>query len=189
MLIAIVVTLMEANVLTWEWIVSREGRPYLLEVNTRIQVENDVSARISYVENKHPSLIREQIRLALGDRLQYGQSDIVFKGASIEFRIVAEDTHRGFAPWIGTISRFQYPEREWAVVYSHVPTDRSYTIPSDYDPNLALALVWGESMEEAKRRGAEFLDAVIIEGTNAGDQPIMTNLPYLRNNIDRLLTF
>lgn len=177
------------NLGTWEWIVSRDGRPYLLEVNTRIQVENDVSARISYINDKHPNLIREQIRLALGDRLQFRQDDIVFKGASIEFRIVAEDTHRDFAPWIGTISKFQHPEKEWAAVYTHVPTDRSYTIPSDYDPNLALAIVWGDSMEEAKKRGVEFLDAVVIEGANASGQPIMTNLPYLKNNIDRLLTF
>jgi len=177
------------NVGTWEWIVSREGRPYLLEVNTRIQVENDVSARISYINNKQPNLIREQLRLALGDRLQYRQSDIAFKGASIEFRIVAEDTHRGFAPWIGTISKFQFPEREWAAVYTHVPTERPYMIPSEYDPNLALTLVWGDSMDEAKKRGAEFLDGVKIEGENATGQAIMTNLPYLRNNIDRLLTF
>jgi acetyl/propionyl-CoA carboxylase alpha subunit len=53
------------NVGTWEWIVTREGQPYLLEVNTRIQVENDVSARVSYLNKKHPNLIREQIRLAL----------------------------------------------------------------------------------------------------------------------------
>jgi acetyl/propionyl-CoA carboxylase alpha subunit len=177
------------NVGTWEWIVSREGRPYLLEVNTRIQVENDVSARISYINNQQPNLIREQLRLALGDRLRYRQSDIVFKGASIEFRIVAEDTHRGFAPWIGTISKFHFPEREWATVYTHVPTERPYMIPSEYDPNLALSLVWGDSMDEAKKRGAEFLDGVKIEGENASGQPIMTNLPYLRNNIDRLLTF
>ncbi|MEJ2688552.1 MAG: biotin carboxylase N-terminal domain-containing protein [Deltaproteobacteria bacterium] len=177
------------NVGTWEWIVSRDGKPYLLEVNTRIQVENDVSGRFSYLNGKHPNLIREQIRLALGDRLHYRQSDISFRGASIEFRIVAEDTHRGFAPWIGTISRFEFPEKEWAAVYSHVPSDRQYTIPSEYDPNLALAIVWADSMENAKMRGREFLEGVRIEGTNASGQEIMTNLPYLRNNIDRLLTF
>ena len=55
------------NVGTWEWIVDRTGQPYLLEVNTRIQVENDISARISYLNNQQPNLIREQIRLALGE--------------------------------------------------------------------------------------------------------------------------
>ncbi|MEW6426705.1 MAG: biotin carboxylase N-terminal domain-containing protein [Thermodesulfobacteriota bacterium] len=177
------------NVGTWEWIVSRDGRPYLLEVNTRIQVENDVSARISYVNGRHPNLLREQIRIALGDKMGYQQKDVVFRGASIEFRIVAEDTKRGFSPWIGTITRFDHAREEWAAVYSHVPSDREYLIPSEYDPNLALAIVWGDSMEEAKRRGAEFLDRVVIEGHDSGGRPIMTNLPYLKNNIDRLLTF
>jgi len=177
------------NVGTWEWIVTRDGKPYLLEVNTRIQVENDVSARISYLNNKHPNLIREQIRLALGDKMGYSQSDIAFRGSSIEFRIVAEDTHRGFAPWIGTISRFSYPKYDWSAVYTHVPTDRSYAIPSDYDPNLALALVWGDTMEEAKERGRKFLSEVAIEGSNGAGGQIMTNLPYLQENIQRLLTF
>jgi acetyl/propionyl-CoA carboxylase alpha subunit len=177
------------NVGTWEWIVARNGRPYLLEVNTRIQVENDVSARISYLKDKQPNLIREQIRLALGEKLGYGQDDIEFRGASIEMRIVAEDPKRGFAPWIGTITRFDYPSFDWSAVYTHVPSDRAYMIPSDYDPNLALALVWGDSMAEAKTRGRQFLKDVVIEGRNAAGEEINTNLAYLNDNFDRLLTF
>lgn len=177
------------NVGTWEWIVSRSGQPYLLEVNTRIQVENDVSARISYIDKKQPNLIREQIRLALGDRIGYNQKKVEFSGASIEFRIVAEDTRRGFAPWIGTISRFEFPRHEWADVYTHVPFDRPYVIPSDYDPNLALAIVWGDSFDEAKERGRKFLNEVFIEGKNGAGDPILTNLAYLKDNIDNLLTF
>ena len=177
------------NVGTWEWIVARDGRPYLLEVNTRIQVENDVSARISYLNGKHPNLIREQIRLALGDKLGYDQQKIEFRGASIEMRIVAEDPRRGFAPWIGTINRFDYPQHEWSAVYTHVPSDRPYVIPSDYDPNLALALVWGDTVAEAKERGRRFLQDVVIEGINAAGEPINTNLAYLNENFDRLLTF
>jgi len=177
------------NVGTWEWIVSRSGRPYLLEVNTRIQVENDVSARISYVGNRHPNLIREQIRLGLGEKIGYKQKDIDFKGASIELRIVAEDTRRGFAPWIGTITDFHFPQYDWSTVYSHVPADREYRIPSEYDPNLALALVWGDSMDEAKARAAQFIDEIIICGQDSHGAPIITNLEYLKTNLDRLLTF
>jgi len=177
------------NVGTWEWIVARDGSPYLLEVNTRIQVENDVSARISYINGQHPNLIREQIRLALGDRMGYSQEEIVFKGASIELRIVAEDPYRGFTPWIGTITRFNYPEHEWSAVYTHVPTDRPYTIPSEYDPNLALALVWGDSMAEAKERARRFLSETVIEGRTGSGGEILTNLRYLEENLDRLLTF
>ncbi len=177
------------NVGTWEWIVARDGRPYLLEVNTRIQVENDVSGRISYLKGKQPNLIREQIRLALGEKIGFSQDDVEFRGASIEMRIVAEDTHRGFAPWIGTINRFDFPQHDWSTVYTHVPSDRPYMIPSDYDPNLALALVWGATMAEAKERGRQFLKDVVIEGENASGDPILTNLNYLADNFDRLLTF
>lgn len=177
------------NVGTWEWIVSRSGQPYLLEVNTRIQVENDVSARISYLDNQHPNLIREQIRLGLGEKIGYKQKNVEFKGASIELRIVAEDTRRGFAPWIGTITEFSFPQHEWSTVYTHVPFDRDYRIPSEYDPNLALALVWADSMDEAKRRAASFIDEIVIRGQDSHGAPIITNLEYLRNNLDRLLTF
>ncbi len=177
------------NVGTWEWIVARDGSPYLLEVNTRIQVENDVSARISYLKKKHPNLIREQIRLALGDKMGYSQKKIKFKGACIELRVVAEDTRRGFQPWIGTISRFDFPRHDWSAVYTHVPFDRPYVIPSDYDPNLALAIVWGADVDEAKERGRRFLNEVVIEGENGKGEPILTNIPYLKDNIDNLLRF
>lgn len=177
------------NVGTWEWIVSRSGQPYLLEVNTRIQVENDVSARISYLNNKHPNLIREQIRIGLGENIGYNQSDVTFKGASIELRIVAEDTRRGFAPWIGTITEFTFPDHDWSEVYSHVPFDRPYPIPSDFDPNLALALVWGEDMDDTKAKAAQFIDETIIRGQDSNNNPIITNLEYLKNNLDRLLAF
>jgi acetyl/propionyl-CoA carboxylase alpha subunit len=177
------------NVGTWEWIVSRSGKPYLLEVNTRIQVENDVSARISYLNNKHPNLIREQIRLALGEPMGYCQDDIQSRGASIELRIVAENPAHDFAPWIGTITRFDLPKYEWSATYSQVPVDRSYPIPSEYDPNLALALVWGRDMNQAKERARQFIKDSCIEGTNSSGGSIITNLDYLADNLDRLLTF
>lgn len=177
------------NVGTWEWIVAQNGRPYLLEVNTRIQVENDISARISYVNGKHPNLIREQIRLALGERIGFTQHDIIFKGASIELRIVAEDTKRGFAPWIGTIEKFKFPRYDWAAVYTHVPFDRPYMIPSDFDPNLALVVLWGDSIQETKERASKFMHETVIEGKNSKGESIITNMEYLHNNLDRLLTF
>ncbi|MGL1931056.1 MAG: acetyl-CoA carboxylase biotin carboxylase subunit [Desulfotalea sp.] len=177
------------NVGTWEWIVGRTGKPYLLEVNTRIQVENDISARISYIDGKQPNLLREQIRIGLGDKIGYKQKDIIFKGVAIELRIVAEDTRRGFAPWIGTINEFSFPENPWSVVYTHVPGDRPYTIPSDFDPNLALALVWGKDTDEAKTRAEQFIKETKINGADNTGADIITNLPYLNDNLDRLFKF
>ena len=143
----------------------------------------------SLLRGKQPNLLREQIRLALGDTMGYDQKSIEFKGSSIELRLVAEDTNRGFAPWIGTISQFSFPQEDWAAVYTHVPFDRPYTIPSEYDPNLALVLVWGDDMAMAKNRARQFLDGTVIDGRNSHDEAIMTNIPYLRGNLERLLTF
>ena len=70
-----------------------------------------------------------------------------------------------------------------------MPTDRPYTIPSDFDPNLALALVWADTMDEAKERAAQFIDESVIRGRDSGGGPIITNLAYLKENLNRLLTF
>ncbi|PID77436.1 MAG: acetyl-CoA carboxylase biotin carboxylase subunit [Deltaproteobacteria bacterium] len=177
------------NIGTWEWIVTRDGRPHLLEVNTRIQVENDISARISYLDGRQPNLIVEQIRLALGEKIGYRQEQIEFKGAAIELRIVAEDTSRGFAPWIGKITEFSFPEHEWSAVYTQVPFDRPYIIPSDYDPNLALAIIWADEVELAKKRAAQFIDEISIKGEDAGGGGIITNLAYLADKLDDLMKF
>ncbi len=179
------------NVGTWEWIVTRDGRPYLLEVNTRIQVENEISACISRISRqKGPvNLIKEQIRTALGEKLRYSQKHVSFEGTSIELRIVAEDVKRGFAPWCGTITRFEFPQEPWLRVYSHVPQDEPYEIPTEYDPNLALAIVWGKDTEEAKARAKEFLLNVNIAGEDSLGRPIVTNLQYLYRKVDDILRF
>lgn len=75
------------------------------------------------------------------------------------------------------------------MVYSHVPSDRAYSIPSDFDPHLALALVWGDSIEDAKAKAARFLKKTVIRGKDSVGNPIITNLEYLENNLERLLTF
>ncbi|MDA8162798.1 MAG: acetyl-CoA carboxylase biotin carboxylase subunit [Desulfobacteraceae bacterium] len=176
---------------TWEWVVTRDGSPYLLEVNTRIQVENGISARIARIGGKagYPSLIKEQIRAAMGEKLGYRQEDISFEGTSIELRIVAEDTRRGFRPWCGVITRFEFPDAAWAQVYSHVPRDRSYNIPTEYDPNLALAIIWGQDTDEAKTRTLEFLNGVAIEGKDAQGEAVIHNLAYLSGRIEDIFKF
>ncbi len=179
------------NVGTWEWIVTGDGRPFLLEVNTRIQVENEISARISRLKDvtEPPNLIREQIRSALGEKLGFAQKDVSFEGTSIELRIVAEDTNRGFAPWCGTITRFDFPDEPWARVYSHVPRDTPYRIPTEYDPNFALVIIWGRDTEQAKDRARRFQQGTIIEGKGANGEGIVTNLEYLYDKIDDVLQF
>ncbi|MCC8193414.1 MAG: acetyl-CoA carboxylase biotin carboxylase subunit, partial [Deltaproteobacteria bacterium] len=115
------------NVGTWEWIVTRDGRPYLMEVNTRIQVENGVSAAIARIKGQRGvDLIAEQIRLGLGAPLGYTQDDITFEGTGIEYRIIAEDPKNAFAPWVGRIENFSWKEEDWLSMYTHVPTGEPY---------------------------------------------------------------
>jgi len=176
---------------TWEWLISPRGNYYLLEVNPRVQVEIGVTGRVSCIKGEGPgvNLIQEQIRLALGEKLGYKQADVCQRGAAIEFRLVAEDTRRGFTPWSGTIERFHLPERDWLTVYTHVPRTHPYTIPTEYDPNLALAIIWGEDLKQAKERGRSFLAEAAIEGVGAQGRAIETNLDFLRDNIVEVLRY
>lgn len=177
------------NVGTWEWLITEDGKYYLMEVNTRIQVENEISSKISFVNGKQINLIKEQIRIALGDKIGYSQKDIQFKGTSIEFRLIAEDTKKGFIPLSGVITKFKWDSKPWLTVRTHVPQDKSYTIPTQFDPNLALAIVYGNNLEEAKKRGLEFLNNVIIEGRTSKGEPLITNIEFLKEKINWIYKF
>jgi len=174
---------------TWEWLVTPEGKFYLMEVNTRIQVENEVSAKISLIKGNPVNLIKEQIRVAFGEKLGYKQEDIEFRGTSIEFRLIAEDTQRGFKPLSGTIEKFSWTPQPWLTVRTHVPQDEPYTIPTQFDPNLALAIVYGENLEEALKRGKEFLEDLVIEGKTPQGEPLITNVEFLKNSLERVYQF
>jgi acetyl/propionyl-CoA carboxylase alpha subunit len=178
---------------TWEWIVTSEGKPFLMEVNTRIQVENGVSAAIARVNGKDGvDLIAEQIRLGLGQELGYTQDDIAFDGVGIEYRIIAENPAANFAPWVGCIDKFTWKDEPWQNVYTHVPTALSgvpYDIPTDFDPNLALGIIWGKDLPEVKERGCRFLDSIVLDGHTRSGSELESNIGFLRANTDRLLQF
>jgi len=178
------------NVGTWEWIVTPRGEPFLMEVNTRIQVENGVSAAIAAIKGEHGvNIIREQIRLGLGDPIIYSQQDVELSGVAIEYRIIAENPDKDFAPWVGTIEKFGWQEQDWLEVYTQVPTDRAYEIPTEFDPNLALAIVRGENLDHAKRRGQEFLSNLVLQGQNRAGRKLESNISYLIDKTSGLLEF
>jgi len=180
------------NVGTWEWIVTRDGKPYLMEVNTRIQVENAVSAAISQVKGQPVDLIAEQIRLGLGEPLGYNQDDISFDGVALEYRIIAEKPSERFVPWVGRIDRFSWKEEPWLSVHTHIPTalyKTPYDIPTEFDPNLALAIIHGSNVNELKRRGKEFLDSLVLEGVSKNGHPLDSNISFLREKTDCILQF
>lgn len=175
---------------TWEWIVSPTGQPFLMEVNTRIQVENGVSARIATIKGKGDvDLIAEQIRTGLGAPLGYTQTDIGLEGVGIEYRIIAEDPDNKFAPWVGRITSFGWPAFPWLKMHTQVPTDREYEIPTDFDPNLALAIIWGKDLAEAKTRGVEFLNALTLVGENAAGESLKSNIEFLKRKTAAILAF
>lgn len=178
---------------TWEWIVTREGHPFLMEVNTRIQVENGVSSAVSRIKGRAGvDLIAEQIRLALGDPMGYGQEDISFEGIGVEYRIIAENPANRFAPWVGRIDAFSWKSEPWLSVHTHVPTalnGEPYDIPTEFDPNLALGIIWGADLDEAICRGRAFLDGIILNGTSPSGHPLESNIAFLRAKTDELLRF
>lgn len=178
------------NVGTWEWIVSPTGHPFLMEVNTRIQVENGVSARIASIKGKGGvDLIAEQIRVGLGAPLGYSQNEIVLNGVGLEYRIIAEDPDNKFAPWVGRITSFSWPELPWLTMHTQVPTDREYEIPTDFDPNLALAIIWGKDLAEVKARGVEFLNTLSLAGENASGEALKSNIEFLKRKTETVLVF
>lgn len=178
------------NVGTWEWIVTRKGEPFLMEVNTRIQVENGVSACISRVGGKEGvDLIAEQIRTALGEPLGYTQAEIATEGVGLEYRLIAEDPDNNFTPWVGRIEHFSWKPEPWLNVLTHVPQDRPYEIPTEFDPNLALAIIWGKDINETRQRGMAFLDSLRLEGQNGAGEPLKSNVDFLRANTPRILQF
>jgi len=178
------------NVGTWEWIVTPQGEPFLMEVNTRIQVENGVSADIAKVNgNPDVNLIREQIRIGLGEPLGYTQDDVDLDGVSIEYRLIAEDTDNGFAPWVGKIEELAMTSQDWLKFHTHVPQDRAYQIPTEYDPNLALAIIWGKDLSEAKQRGIQFLNDLKLNGVDSSGSAMKSNIPFLIQKTENLLEF
>ncbi len=177
------------NVGTWEWIVTRDGQPFLMEVNTRIQVENGVSGCIARKENQEVNIIAEQIRIGLGEELGYTQKEVSFDGIGIEYRLIAEDPENNFTPWVGTIERFQYQEAPWLHFHTHIPTDKPYEIPTDFDPNLALAIIWGKDIEECKARGLEFLNSLVLEGKNLQNESLKSNVAFLIEKTPSILEF
>jgi acetyl-CoA carboxylase biotin carboxylase subunit len=135
---------------------------YFIEMNTRIQVEHPVSELITGVD-----LIKEQIRVAAGEKLSYTQDDIVIRGHAIECRINAEDPVT-FMPCPGTIDGFHAPGGPGIRVDSHIYD--SYKVPPDYDSMIGKIIAHGEDRNEAIARMRMALDETVLNG-------IKTNIP------------
>jgi acetyl-CoA carboxylase biotin carboxylase subunit len=142
---------------TVEFLLDDEKNFYFMEMNTRIQVEHPVTEEVTDVD-----LIKEQIRLASGEKLGLSQNDIHLKGHAIECRINAEDPQKGFLPAPGVITAFHVPGGHRIRVDTHAYA--KYTIPPYYDSLIAKLIAHGKNREEAILKARRALDEFIIEG-------------------------
>ncbi|MBI4583644.1 MAG: acetyl-CoA carboxylase biotin carboxylase subunit [Planctomycetes bacterium] len=169
-----------ANAGTVEFLVDRELNFYFIEVNTRIQVEHPVTEMVTGID-----LIQEQIRIASGEPLGYGQEDIQFRGAAIECRINAEDPASNFRPCSGTITRFVPPGGIGVRLDSHVTS--GYQIPPFYDSMIGKLIVCRQDRGAAIATMRRALDEFQIEGVNTTIplyKEIFKHFHFLRGNIN-----
>lgn len=165
---------------TIEFLLDKSGEFFFMEMNTRIQVEHPVTEWVTGVD-----LVKEQIRIASGQKLSYTQEDIRLTGHAIECRINAENPEKGFRPSPGTITDMYLPGGKGIRIDSAIYS--GYTIPPYYDSMVAKLIVWAKNRQEAIRKMQSALGEVIIEGidTNVDYQYGIVNHPdYIEGNID-----
>ena len=145
-----------ANAGTFEFLLDADGKFYFMETNTRLQVEHGVTELVTGID-----IVKEQIRIAAGERLSYKQSDISFTGHAIECRVNAEcpDT---FVPSPGTIQAFSVPGGPGIRVDTAMHTDA--TVTPYYDSMIAKIMAYGRDRDEAIARMRRTLEMTVIEG-------------------------
>ncbi|MEK0438707.1 MAG: hypothetical protein RL444_253 [Verrucomicrobiota bacterium] len=154
------------NAGTIEFLVDKNGNYYFMEMNTRIQVEHGVTEEVTDID-----LVRRQILIACGEKLELSQKDIKMNGHAIECRINAEDPARNFAPSPGTIGLYYTPGGHGVRVDSHCYS--GYVIPPLYDSMVAKLISVGATRQKALDRMHRALGEYIIRG-------IHTTIPVCR---------
>ncbi len=149
---------------TMEFLVDKHGDFYFMEMNTRLQVEHPVTEYVTGID-----IVKEQIRIAAGERLAINQDDVKIHGASIECRINAEDPANNFAPCPGQITMYHPAGGPNVRVDSHVYT--GYRVPPFYDSMIAKLIVHGRNRREAISMMSRALSEFTIE-------PIKTTIPF-----------
>jgi acetyl-CoA/propionyl-CoA carboxylase biotin carboxyl carrier protein len=139
---------------------------FFLEMNPRLQVEHGVTELITGID-----LVVAQLRVAAGERLWFDQPDVLPRGHAIQARLAAEDPWRGFAPTPGRVHRLDPPLGPWLRCDLGVRSGDS--VPPDYDSMFGKLLAWGPDRDAARRRLADALGELRIEG-------IASTAPYLR---------
>lgn len=174
---------------TVEFLLDEEKNFYFMEVNTRIQVEHTVTEELTGID-----LVREQIKIAMGEKLKVKQKDITFSGHIIQCRINAEDPARNFAPSPGQLEYYIPPGGP------HVRVDSAcysgYKIPPNYDSMIAKLIVKGKDRAEAIAVAKRALKEFHIAGVHSTipfhlfmfEDPRFLNCDYVINYIDQLIS-
>ena len=156
-----------------------QGRFYFMEMNTRLQVEHPVTEMITGVD-----IVKEQLRIAAGERLSLRQDDVQFRGHAIECRINAENPIN-FRPSPGNIDIYHPPGGPGVRMDTHIYA--GYFVPPYYDSMVGKLIVWGHERADAIARMRNALDEVFIQGieTNiALQQKIMNSADFEQGGLN-----
>jgi acetyl-CoA carboxylase biotin carboxylase subunit len=159
---------------TFEFLYEK-GKFYFIEMNTRIQVEHPVTEMITGID-----IVKNQILIAAGNKMEFRQKDIVFRGHAIECRINAEHPYK-FTPSPGRITTWHMPGGPGIRVDSHVY--QNYFVPPHYDSLIAKIIAYGDTRAQALARMRVALSETVIEGiqTNlALHQDLMVDTEFIR---------
>jgi len=162
--VKVVKTVNYTNAGTVEFLLDQNNNFYFIEMNTRIQVEHPVTEFITGID-----LIKEQIKIAAGQKLDYEQNDIVINGMALECRINAEDPDKGFMPSSGKIDNYVVPGGPGVRVDSGVYP--GYSITPFYDSLIAKLIVWETDRESLLLRMERALEEFFIDG-------VKTTIPF-----------
>lgn len=168
------------NAGTIEFLLDKDKNFYFMEMNTRIQVEHPVTEMLTGID-----IVKEQIKIASGEELEYKQKDIKLSGHSIEARINAENPSKKFRPCPGLITGLHLPGgngiRVDTAIYS------GYTIPPTYDSMIAKIIAHGKNRGEAISKLKSAVAEVVVEGIDTNVEfilDILKNADFVTNNYD-----
>ncbi len=168
------------NAGTVEFVVDPNENHYFIEMNTRVQVEHPVTEMITGID-----IVRSQILIASGEKLDFAQNDILVRGYSIECRVNAEDVDRGFAPSPGRIEYLRYPSGEGVRIESAIQAGT--TISPWYDSMICKVIVHAPSRDEAIRKMIFALQEFKIDGVKTNIEfllRILNNNDYCEGKVD-----
>ena len=165
---------------TIEFLVDKNKNFYFMEMNTRIQVEHGITEERTGID-----IVKEQIRIAAGEKLKIKQKDVEFRGHSIECRINAENPEKKFRPCPGKITGLILPGGNGIRVDTFVY--EGYTIPANYDSMIAKIIATGKTRNEAISKMKRALEETVIEGVDTNIDflfKIIRNSNFLRGKYD-----